>query len=47
MTPFIIAGAACLLGAVIMALTNRPQLVTHHTEPAAGAVLATETGSAS
>jgi len=45
MTPFIIAGAACLLGAVIMALTSRPQLVTQREEPATGAALATEAGS--
>jgi len=44
MTPFIIAGAACLLGSVIMALISRPQLVTQRTEPATGAALATETG---
>jgi hypothetical protein len=41
MVPFIIAAAACLLGAVIMAFTTRPQHVSQRTP--AGAALATET----
>jgi MFS family permease len=45
MAPFIIAGVACLLGAVIMAFTSRPQLVTQRTASATGAALATETSS--
>jgi MFS family permease len=43
MVPFVIAAAACLLGAVIMAFMTRPQHVTQRTPVAAGATLATET----
>jgi MFS family permease len=43
MVPFIIAAVACLLGAVIMAFTTRPQHVSQRTPAAAGAALATET----
>jgi OFA family oxalate/formate antiporter-like MFS transporter len=47
MAPFIIAGAACLLGAVIMALTTRPQHALQPTPAVAGRALVTETTSAS
>ena len=47
MTPFIIAGVACLLGAVIMALTTRPRHVSQRILATADGVLATETTSAS
>ena len=43
MTPFIIAGAACLLGAMIMGFTTRPRHVSQHASCAAGGTLATET----
>ena len=47
MVPFIIAAAACLLGAVIMAFTTRPQHVPQRTSAAAGAAFATQTTPAS
>ncbi len=43
MTPFIIAGAVCLLGAVIMALTTRPTRVPPRVSSAPNNRLATET----
>ena len=43
MTPFIIAGAVCLLGAVIMAFTNRPTRVPTRAASAPRGGLATET----
>lgn len=43
MTPFIIAGAVCLLGAVIMAFTNRPTRVPPRAASAPRGGLATET----
>jgi MFS family permease len=42
MAPFIIAGAACLLGAVVMAFTTRPQPVAKTTVADVGGVLASE-----
>jgi len=42
MTPFIIAGAVCLLGAVIMSLTRRPRFVPPIQDAPKGK-LATET----
>ena len=41
MTPFIIAGVVCLLGAVIMAFTTRPTRVPAHNFLASGAKLVT------
>ena len=41
MTPFIIAGVVCLLGAVIMAFTTRPARVPAHDFSASGAKLVT------
>jgi OFA family oxalate/formate antiporter-like MFS transporter len=43
MTPFIIAGGVCLLGAVIMAFTTRPTRVPTRTSSNHGGKLATET----
>jgi MFS family permease len=43
MTPFIIAGGVCLLGAVIMAFTTRPTRVPASPSPAAGDRLAADT----
>ncbi len=43
MTPFIIAGGVCLLGAVIMAFTTRPTRVPPHVSSASGNSLAAET----
>jgi len=45
MIPFIIAGASCLIGALIMALTTRPQQVSQRA-PATSGALATETSPA-
>ena len=42
MTPFLIAGAVCLLGAVIMSLTSRPRIDQHPTSASAGHKLASE-----
>jgi len=42
MTPFIIAGVVCLLGAVIMAFTTRPARVPAHDSSASSNTLATE-----
>ena len=42
MTPFIIAGVVCLLGAVIMAFTSRPTRVPAHNTAASSNTLATE-----
>jgi hypothetical protein len=47
MAPFIIAGSACLLGALIMALTIRPRPVLQPTPAVAGRALVGETTSAS
>ena len=43
MTPFIIAGGVCLLGAVIMAFTTRPRRVPPRVSSGAGTKLVTET----
>jgi len=43
MTPFVIAGGVCLLGAVIMAFTTRPTRVPLRTSSAQGSKLAAET----
>ena len=43
MTPFLIAGGVCLLGAVIMAFTTRPTRVPLRASPAHGSKLAAET----
>jgi len=43
MTPFIIAGGVCLLGAVIMAFTTRPTRVSTGVSPAPGDRLAADT----
>jgi hypothetical protein len=42
MTPFIVAGSVCLLGAVIMALTTRPKRVPPRVSKTTGGRLATE-----
>jgi sugar phosphate permease len=47
MAPFIVAGAACLLGAVIMAFTTRPQHVSQSGAVNVGGGLAPKTISAS
>ena len=44
MTPFVIAGAVCLLGAVIMAFTTRPRRVPPSVAASTGRRLATEMG---
>jgi MFS family permease len=43
MAPFIIAGAVCLLGAVVMTFTNRPKRVPPRVSSARGGDFATET----
>jgi MFS family permease len=45
MTPFIIAAAACLLGALVMALTTRPIHMSRRTSATSGNALVTETTS--
>ena len=43
MTPFIIAGGVCLLGAIVMAFTTRPKRVPRQVSTGSGPKLATET----
>jgi len=43
MTPFIIAGGVCLLGAIVMAFTTRPRRLQPHVSTKTGRTLATET----